>query len=179
MIAIVLQLRLVVYCNRVLKGKLGWHIPLMAKSQRGSQLADQIRGTGRRMTKARQAVIACLESAGLPLTHKQIARALREQGFEQTTVWRNLMMLVELGMVHRRELGDHLWRYELVRVEAAGPALAVVYFSCLSCSGLTPVSTEATPTLLQQSLPGVGRISEALLRGVCCDCAKAVERSGP
>lgn len=143
----------------------------MANS-REIQLAAQIRDAGRRMTKARMALIECLQRAGPPLTHKQIARLLRDQGFEQTTVWRNLTMLVEMGLVHRRELGDHLWRYELAQEASPGGGTAAVYFCCLTCSALAPVQGVISLPLLGTTLPGVGQVSEALLRGICCDCSQ-------
>lgn len=52
-----------------------------------------------------------------PRTHAEVADALIQLGRDRATVYRNLMDLSSAGLVHRFDLGDHVWRYELCRNE--------------------------------------------------------------
>jgi Fur family ferric uptake transcriptional regulator len=67
------------------------------------------------------------------------------------------------GLVHRLDVGDHTWRYELKR--DADHA----HFVCGSC-GSVECLPEASVSV--KGVPGrVGRVAEVLLKGSCPECA--------
>src|SRR4051812_24845920 len=87
-------------------------------SSRGRRATDHpstLRGAGLRRTGPRVAVLERLEAATAPLSHGEVAAMLTPAGFDRATVYRNLIDLVKKGLVRRADLGDHVWRFELVR----------------------------------------------------------------
>ncbi len=78
-----------------------------------------MRAQGLRITPGRVAVLEQLARAPKPVSHADLAKALVAEGFEQSTVYRNLMDLSKAGLVKRIDLGDHVWRFELRGEESA------------------------------------------------------------
>lgn len=76
---------------------------------------EHLRSVGLRATRARVEVLEELARHDAPRTHAEVAESLAEQGRDRATVYRNLVDLSNAGLVHRFDLGDHVWRYELCR----------------------------------------------------------------
>lgn len=142
-----------------------------------SEFEELVRCAGKRMTRARRAVMECLRQARIPLTHSQIVRALRPQGFDPTTIYRNLVALTGLKILTRHELGDHLWRYELNRAERSPSAIAV-HFSCTACNALIPLPANTVQGLLASNPTGGATFDEVLIRGVCAACRPRFDSGG-
>jgi Fur family transcriptional regulator, ferric uptake regulator len=66
---------------------------------------------GVRYTSSRRALVAALRDAGQPLTIPQLVAAA--QGVPQSSVYRNLAIFNEAGVVHRMPGTDDFARYEL------------------------------------------------------------------
>jgi Fur family ferric uptake transcriptional regulator len=131
-----------------------------------------IRAVGLRRTAPRVLVLRRLQEATSPLSHAQLAAELAPHGFDRATIYRNLMALVEAGLVARIDLGDHVWRFEIRRDRAASrrqhPHFVCVDCGVVSCLPGRSVRMTARP---RARPPVVGQVSEVLLKGVCRACA--------
>lgn len=126
-----------------------------------------IRDKGLRGTPARLAVLRQLFGALGPMTHSQVADALSPQGFDKATIYRNLVDLADVGLLHRLELGDHVWRFELR--QGAGDH---THFLCVDCGDVSCVpdlSHKAAVTLVGERA-ALGRVTEVVLKGHCKQC---------
>jgi Fur family transcriptional regulator, ferric uptake regulator len=145
-------------------------------------LRARIRAAGLRCTPARLAVFDHLEHAAGPRSHAEVAESLARLGFDQATIYRNLIELTDAKLISRVELGDHMWRFEAVRKGHHGPATAGhPHFVCTECgevSCLDDVSVAITPrspgrrakgSTPRQAAPR-RTVTEVLLKGRCGDC---------
>jgi Fe2+ or Zn2+ uptake regulation protein len=73
--------------------------------------AARLRAHDQRLTDGRRQLIDVLASADRPLTIPEILR--RRRGLAQSSVYRNLVVLEEAGVVHRFVTHDEFARYEL------------------------------------------------------------------
>lgn len=135
-------------------------------------LRDRIRTAGLRSTAPRVAVLACLEEASAPMSHAEICEALRDEGFDRATLYRNLVDLAEAGLLRRSDLGDRVWRFE-IRRESGDHDRSHPHFTCVDCgevSCLPGVKVE-----IQAAGPApravAGASVEVQLRGRCDHCA--------
>jgi Fe2+ or Zn2+ uptake regulation protein len=74
-------------------------------------VARLLRAHGQRLTPAREVVVDVLAAAPGPLTIPEILAA--RPGLAQSSVYRNLVVLEEAGVVHRMMTRDEFARYEL------------------------------------------------------------------
>ena len=128
-------------------------------------LADR----GLRTTAARLAVVHWLQKANSPATHAEIAADLVPKGIDKATVLRNLTDLVEAGLVTRKELGDHVWRFEL-RDESHPVGCEHAHFICVDCGRVTCLHQLEMSASVMKSLQEVGQVTEILVRGHCDEC---------
>jgi Fe2+ or Zn2+ uptake regulation protein len=73
--------------------------------------ASRLRSHQQRLTSGREQLIEVLAEADRPLTIPEIRR--RRRGLAQSSVYRNLVVLEEAGVVHRVVTHDEFARYEL------------------------------------------------------------------
>ncbi|MDZ4694515.1 MAG: transcriptional repressor [Deltaproteobacteria bacterium] len=76
-------------------------------------LKQMFHALGLRGTGARIAVYRALAAAEKPLTHAEVSELLKDAGFDNASIFRNLNDLTDVGLVVRSDLGDHVWRFEL------------------------------------------------------------------
>lgn len=74
-------------------------------------VAERLGSVGQRFTPQRREIVQLLERAGRPLTIAAIREA--GDGLAQSSVYRNLVVLEEAGVVHRVVTRDGVARYEL------------------------------------------------------------------
>jgi Fe2+ or Zn2+ uptake regulation protein len=83
--------------------------------RRDPNLADRaaarLRARQQRLTSGREQLIDVLAAADRPLTIPEILR--RRRGLAQSSVYRNLVVLEDAGVVHRIVTHDEFARYEL------------------------------------------------------------------
>ena len=83
-------------------------------------IIDRVKSGGKRMTKARKAILAVLEQNALPITaadvHARLTKA--HTAADLVTVYRNLAMLQELGLVNAVGFHEGQMRYEVVHGRA-------------------------------------------------------------
>lgn len=128
-----------------------------------------IREAGLRATPARIATLRLLLVALAPLTHAEVANELADSGVDKTTVFRNLNDLAGAGILRRTELGDHVWRFELVS-KNGHDASAHPHFVCVDCgvvSCMDDIKLTAGSIRLSEQF---GTVTEILLRGQCHEC---------
>ncbi len=92
-----------------------------------------IREAGLRATPARIAILQLLMKSNSPLTHSVVAESLSKLGIDSATAFRNLNSMTQSGLLRRAELGDHVWRFEVVRSQHHGRAAAHPHFLCVDC----------------------------------------------
>ena len=78
-------------------------------------ILEKLRAGGKKLTKPRKALLAVLEQSALPITAADIHERLRKAHVpvDLVTVYRNLAMLQELGLVNPVGLHEGQMRYEV------------------------------------------------------------------
>lgn len=131
-----------------------------------------LREAGLRATSARAAVLRCLMDAGAPLSHAEVCEWLAPLGYDRATLYRNLMDLTEAGIASRTDLGDHLWRFELLSADREHHAELHPHFVCSSCGDVSCLPEDAVNVTTARGVPRAvkKREVEIQIRGVCNDC---------
>lgn len=134
-----------------------------------TQIRTLLSNVGLRTTAARLAVVKRLKAATSPLTHAEVAEDLVPLGFDKASIFRNLVDLVDAGLVQRTELGDHVWRFELIDPDHPHQAQHP-HFVCVDCGGVTCLQDADMPSSVQKSWAKIGTVTEILLKGRCKQC---------
>jgi Fur family transcriptional regulator, ferric uptake regulator len=143
-----------------------------------AELTDALRAAGLRRTSPRIAVLEQLEAATAPLSHGEIAEKLASSGYDRVTVYRNLSDLVEVGLVTRTDVGDHVWRFELVRYKRRSHAREFAgehpHFLCTDCGDVSCLPDDAVKITASRDVPrSVSRHAvEVQVKGRCDACAR-------
>lgn len=147
------------------------------RSSANSELRDRLRAAGLRATSARVSVLRCLQASTAPLTHAEVYEQVAADGFDRATVYRNLVDLAEVGFVRRYDLGDHVWRFELLREgeggEAAHSAEGHPHFVCSDCGTVECLPAAVVSVQSNRGGPRAlkkGAGLEIQIRGLCNDC---------
>lgn len=127
-----------------------------------------LRGSGLRVTKPRLAVLDLLDTAGAPRSHAEVVEELGEAGWDRATLFRNLNDLAAAGLLRRFDVGDHIWRFELVK--PGSPEHNHAHFVCVDCGEVRCIDGVElrAPAGEDRLLSGDVEIQ---LRGTCADCA--------
>ena len=78
------------------------------------EVRSLLRERGLRATSARIGVLEVLHKQQRPMTHEAVMAQLPDGVFDKASVWRILADLAESGLLLRMDLGDRIWRYELI-----------------------------------------------------------------
>ena len=131
-----------------------------------------LRQKGLRATTQRLAVLAVLRDHKKPISHEQVMGCLAKGQFDKATVWRVLSDLVGVEIVHRMDLGDRVWRYELLDVgQTLGHDHA--HFLCNACGEVTclpPLELRAKDGTLPTAL--IHADTRLQISGNCGDCVE-------
>ncbi|MCA9269940.1 MAG: transcriptional repressor [Planctomycetales bacterium] len=144
----------------------------MSRSDVNLSLEDarsMLRGAGLRCTSCRIAVLQHLSGADYPISHNDVADQLVPLGFDKSTIYRCLVELAEANLLARLDVGDHVWRFEMLG-EGDDGTVDHPHFMCLDCgkvSCLPDVKVRITPT---SSGAAGAHITEVLLKGHCASC---------
>ncbi|HSO96221.1 MAG TPA: Fur family transcriptional regulator [Acidimicrobiia bacterium] len=74
-------------------------------------VASRLRGIRQRLTPNREAIVDVLAASSRPLTIPEVLKT--RSGLAQSSVYRNLVVLVDAGVVHRIVTNDEFARFEL------------------------------------------------------------------
>ena len=130
---------------------------------------EMIRSAKLRCTSCRIAVLQHLSTADHPISHNEVAETLMPMGFDKSTIYRCLIEMADANLLARLDLGDHVWRFEMLNADHNG-SVDHPHFMCLECgkvSCLPDVKVRITPT---KSAAAGADITEVLLKGHCVDC---------
>ena len=138
------------------------------------EVAERLRRAGQRYTPQRRRLIDILARAGDPLTIPEIIR--RHRGLPQSSVYRNLGDLEDVGVVRRISTDEDFGRYELTE-DLTGHHHHLV---CSSCGRTTDITLAAgLERDLDTALDAVAREADFAdvghrldLIGTCADCAR-------
>jgi len=138
-----------------------------------TEMRGVLRGHSLRATTPRLAVLVTLHEQGAPMTHEQIMERLPAGQFDKASVWRLLSDLADAGVLRRMDLGDRVWRYELLDACRAVDA-DHAHFLCETCGAvacLPPMSLRA----VEGPLPEIMRGADFRLKvtGTCAPCTQA------
>ena len=111
-----------------------------------TSVAETLRDQGQRYTKNRRDVIEILATAERPLTIPDILGS--GDDLAQSSVYRNLAVLEETGVVHRVQSTDEWARYELAE-DLTG------HHHHLICSSCGSVDDFTVPPEMEEALHGV------------------------
>jgi Fur family ferric uptake transcriptional regulator len=138
-----------------------------------TDLTGVIRGAGLSRTGPRIAVLRELEAATAPLSHAEIVAALGAD-YDRATVYRNLMDLVGAQLVTRSDLGDHVWRFEIVRVGETAHAAGHPHFLCIDCGEVSCLPGKAVSVVSVRGVPRSlrRRDIELQVKGLCDSCER-------
>lgn len=135
-------------------------------------IRDLLRRQNVRATPARIAVMQELRETKSPLTHADLAERLVPLGFDKATVFRNLADLTDAGLLFRTELGDHVWRFEVLDPTRPGSEKHP-HFVCTDCGGVTCLKAIEFTASSKRQTNVIGDVTEVLLKGRCMDCVSA------
>jgi len=135
--------------------------------------AERLRGVGQRYTAGRATLVELLATSDRPLTIPEILHA--RSGMPQSSVYRNLTVLEEAGLVQRVASSDEWARFELAEDLTEHHHHQI----CTSCGQVRDVTL---PPAVERSLDAsLGKVAEANgfklqhhrldLVGLCGDCA--------
>ena len=137
------------------------------------ELREKLRAAGLRVTQARLAVLRALTGAGTPSSHPELYASLQDDGWDRATLYRNLTDLTEAGLLRRVDLGDHVWRFELLRPDGDHAPTRHPHFVCNECG-----TVQCLPDGVVELKPGrgvpralAGAGLEIQLKGRCDRCA--------
>lgn len=129
------------------------------------ELASKLRRSGYRMTPQRQLVLRAVEELG-HATPDEVHDHL-EGAVNTSTVYRNLEVLEELGLVRHAHLSDRAPTYHSAR------ASEHFHLVCRTCGRVTSVSPERAGVFVEQLRAEHGFVTDVghlTVFGHCVDC---------
>ena len=125
------------------------------------------------VTASRVAVLGSLHRNVTPRAHGEITEELAPDGWDRATVYRILTDFVEAGLVRRADLGDHVWRFEILRPETRHETADHPHFMCNECGDVTCLPDESVRIAPARGAPKAMRKKglEIQVRGRCDRCA--------
>jgi len=138
------------------------------------EMRSRLRSLGLRATSSRLSVLVGLHDHDGPMSHLELMDHLGEGQLERATVYRILSDLAEAGLLRRMDLGDKVWRYELLDPCCRTIADDHAHFLCLACKSITCLPELELRPVGGGSLPAELRGAELHLRvtGRCGACAQ-------
>lgn len=139
-----------------------------------SKLKENLKSQGYKLTPQRRAILdTIVENEGKHLTAEEIYDLVKEDCPEigLATVYRTIVLLEEMGVVCRLDLGDNCSRYELVHEEENHQHHHLI---CTQCSKVIEVEGDLLETL-EQSIEEKYKFTiqnhSVRFFGICNECA--------
>lgn len=115
-------------------------------------------------------MLEVLHAATQPTSHADITEKLSQLGCDPTTLYRNLIDLVDAKLARRADVGDHVWRFALVRDDH--DATAHPHFVCTECGSVQCLPAMRISVSVAKAPRAVRRKEiEVHVRGRCDACA--------
>lgn len=124
-----------------------------------------------RATPPRVAVLVHLSRQPSPISHPEVCAALVRGGWNRGTLHRTLSDLTRAGLVRKRDLGDHLWRYEIIDRAHGLDEDEHPHFLCTRCGAVAclPAMEIELPSVGVPRVLTMGRF-QLQIHGICDDC---------
>lgn len=141
----------------------------MAKKQplKLEDVRKLLQDSGLRATPCRIAVYQDVWRHSNPVSHQEVADNVEALAFDKSTVFRALNDLAEAGLMRRMELGDHVWRYEIVSASKDADDQGHPHLLCVDCGAITCLTHNEVQVAVSKSF---GVVEEILLKGHCEKC---------
>lgn len=137
-----------------------------------NQAGHILKEAGLRCTPGRTEIIKLLLQAEQPLSQEEITAKLSTDSLDKVTVYRALDAFLNLGIVHRVETGNRVWRYAVCGCGSRKHCHP--HFICKSCGKVEcltgvkmPVVTEAKPGYKVEE-------QETYVKGLCSKCSTRI-----
>jgi Fur family ferric uptake transcriptional regulator len=134
------------------------------------KLQEELRARGYRLTPQRQLVLDAVTALGHATPEDAFAWVKeRASGINISTIYRNLELLEELGLVKHAHLSHGAPTYH------AADAPEHVHLVCRGCSGITELAPEAVAPLTDALIDQHGFVADVghlTVFGLCEECAR-------
>jgi Fe2+ or Zn2+ uptake regulation protein len=136
----------------------------------GSDASTMLEDSGLRPTEVRRRVLSSLLGAACALSHREIVDLLA--GLDRVTVYRNLKLLKEAGLVHGVHGIDGSLRYIVNPAGRKGCPGGHPHFLCLECGTMSCLVGQELPRV---SVPRSAEVrgKQFLAYGLCAACARS------
>ncbi len=132
-----------------------------------------LRDRGLRATAARIVVLEVLHEQRGPMSHEGVMAQLPEGVHDKASIWRILSDLADNGLLRRMDLGDRVWRYELLD-DCRSVTDDHPHFLCEGCGEvrcLPPLEIRSPDGALPDAL--LGAEFHVRVMGTCAACRAA------
>lgn len=138
-----------------------------------TDLREVLRTHDLRATQSRLAVLQVLHGQSSPSSHPEVTEALADNGWDRSTLYRNLTDMAAAGILRRVDLGDRVWRYELADDSTHHDGNDHPHFLCTACGDVSCL--EQVDVTFGGSVPSAVSLGSVAiqLRGVCDACTDA------
>lgn len=129
---------------------------------------EQLRGRGYRLTAQRELILAAVDRLGHATPDELLAEVrTHASGVNQSTVYRTLEVLEELGLVRHAHLADRAPTYHSVRGE---PHFHLVCRNCQRVVSVDPDMLGPLLARLREELAFEADVGHLTVFGTCTDC---------
>ncbi|MDP4088670.1 MAG: Fur family transcriptional regulator [Bacillota bacterium] len=145
------------------------------RSDEISKLKESLKSQGYKLTPQRRAILDIIvDNEGKHLTAEEIYDLVKEDCPEigLATVYRTIVLLEEMGVVSRLDLGDNCSRYELVHEEENHQHHHLI---CTQCSKVIEVEgdlLEALEANIEEKYKFLIQNHSVKFYGICNECSK-------
>lgn len=137
-------------------------------SVRDADTKQLLRTMGLRVTPQRKRILRELAKVKAPVSHAELSERLEGASLDRVTIWRNLLALTDAGVLLRTQLGDNVWRFELLDTTSPQHGLHP-HFVCNICGNVACLPANSVSLLGDAAR---NEVAEVQLRGRCVACAR-------
>ena len=134
-----------------------------------NNIAEIINRVGLRHTPGRSALLGVLMNASVPLTQEEISSRLMGVGLNRVTIYRALASFLEVGLIHRVESGDRIWKFAYCGCGRRGHCHP--HFICRACGKVECLEDLNLPEIQGLKSGYCVEEREFYLRGLCAGCS--------
>jgi Fur family ferric uptake transcriptional regulator len=138
----------------------------MKASTREQDLRELLSSRGLRVTEQRVLLLQELAKLKSPISHPELTERMVHSGLDRATIYRNLLTLVDAGVLVRAQLGDNVSRFELPRTLSSDHT----HHPHLVCSDCGNVRCLPAGTVKLHGEAAKSDVAEVQLRGRCVAC---------
>jgi Fur family ferric uptake transcriptional regulator len=136
---------------------------------RDDDLRQLLVGKGIRVTEQRMVILRELAKLRIPTSHPELTERLAGVDLDRATIYRNLLLLTEAGLLVKTQLGDNVWRFELPNMKSTEHGTHP-HFVCNDCGDVACLP-ESAVALRGEAVRN--QVAEVQLRGRCVACVRA------